>query len=55
MMMMMMSVLLADANERISAGLPRIGTCVNILPKASTPVLFLFTAADLLKFWSAGE
>lgn len=33
----MMSVLLADANERISAGSPRIGTGVNILAKTSTP------------------
>lgn len=42
---MMMSVLLADANEWISAGSPRIGTDVNILPKAST----LFFLTDLLK------
>lgn len=33
----MMSVLLADANERISAGSPRIGTGVNVLAKTSTP------------------
>lgn len=48
---MMMSVLLADANEWISAGSPRIGTDVNILPKASTPFFFVcvFFAADLLK------
>lgn len=54
-MMMMMSVVLADANEQISAGSPRIGTGVNIFTKASTPSFFLFTSADLLKFRSATE
>lgn len=52
-MMVMMSGLLADANERISAGSPRIGTGVNILPKTSAPCLFPFTSAHLLKFGRA--
>lgn len=41
MMVGMMSVVLADANERMSAGSPRIGTGVNILATSSTPFFFL--------------
>ena len=53
MMTVMMSGLLADANEWISAGSPRIGTGVNILPKTSTPCFFPpFTSAHLI---SLGE
>ena len=37
--------------RRISAGSPRIGTSVNIfLVKASTPVPFLFSTDDLIKW-----
>lgn len=45
-MMRMNSVLLADANERISAGSLRIGTGVNILPQTSTPSFSLHLSSS---------